>query len=176
MGFSGWTCSEEGQGEFIRKLGDDNSFLGCTWRNPHRLPSKGKTINREYYSNLFERFGPHNVMKKVLFYQDNAPLHTRALSMTKLYELFCELVPHPPYFPHLATCDYFLFPNLIKWLGGKKLSSNDFLKWIQKLEKHWSNCTDLLIQPHIYGIYSAKFRLNYLTIIPSFVIVLRIWR
>ena len=86
--------------------------------------------------------------KKVIFHQDNVRVHTCAVSMAKPYEL----VPHPPYSPDLAPCDYFLFPNLKKWLGGKRFSSNDeiidqknayfkdleksyFLEGIQKLEK-----------------------------------------
>ena len=41
------------------------------------------------------------------------------------YELGYELIPHPPYSPDLAPCDFFLFPNLKIWLGGKKFSSNE---------------------------------------------------
>ena len=80
---------------------------------------KGKAINGEYYANLLDRFNedlkrkrPHMAKKKVL-------VHTCAVSMAKLYELGYELVPHPPYSPDLALSDYFLFPNLKKWLGGE---------------------------------------------------------
>jgi len=41
------------------------------------------------------------------------------------YELGYELIPHPSYSPNLAPCDFFLFPNLKTWLGGKKFSSNE---------------------------------------------------
>ena len=44
--------------------------------------------------------------------------------MAKLHELHFELVPHPPYSPDLVPSDFFLFPNLKLWLGGKKFSSN----------------------------------------------------
>jgi len=44
--------------------------------------------------------------------------------MTKL-QLGYELIPHPPYSPDLAPYDFFLFPNLKTWLGGKKFSSNE---------------------------------------------------
>ncbi|EGI69314.1 Histone-lysine N-methyltransferase SETMAR [Acromyrmex echinatior] len=40
-----------------------------------------------------------------------------------MVELRYELLPHPPYSPDLASCDFF-FPNLKKWLGGKKFTSN----------------------------------------------------
>jgi len=41
------------------------------------------------------------------------------------YELGYELIPHPLYSPDLAPCDFFLFPNLKTWLGGKKFLSNE---------------------------------------------------
>jgi len=44
--------------------------------------------------------------------------------MAKLHELRFELLPHPPYSPDLAPCDFFLFPNLKIWLGEKKFLSN----------------------------------------------------
>ena len=100
--------------------------------------------------------------KKFLFYQDNARVHTCVVSMAKFHELGYELVPHPPYSPDLAPSDYFLFPNLKKWLGGKRFCSNDeiidqtnayfmdleksyFLEGIQKLEKRWTleTCIEL---------------------------------
>ncbi|XP_022822885.1 histone-lysine N-methyltransferase SETMAR-like [Spodoptera litura] len=128
---------------------------------------KGKTINGEYYSNLLGRFDealkekrPHLAKKKVLFHQDNARVHTCAVSMGKIDELGYELLPHPAYSPDLAPCDYFLFPNLKKWLGGKRFASNDevisqtnayfkdldktyFSEGIKKLEKRWAKCIEL---------------------------------
>lgn len=128
---------------------------------------KGKTINGQYYADLLERFDddlrkkrPHLKKKKVLFHQDNARVHTCAVAMAKFKELRYELLPHPPYSPDLAPCDYFLFPNLKKWLGGKRFGSNDevinetnayfddlpkshFLEGIGKLEKRWNKCVEL---------------------------------
>ncbi|UYV64858.1 hypothetical protein LAZ67_3002186 [Cordylochernes scorpioides] len=36
-----------------------------------------------------------------------------------------QLVPHLSYSPYLAPCEFFLFPNIKKWLGGKKISLNE---------------------------------------------------
>jgi len=63
--------------------------------------------------------------KKVLFHHDNAPAHTSALAKAKLVELGYELLPHPPYSPDLAPCDFFLIPNLKKSLVGQKFASNE---------------------------------------------------
>ncbi|GBP28527.1 Histone-lysine N-methyltransferase SETMAR [Eumeta japonica] len=120
---------------------------------------KGKTITVEYYSKLLDRFDvdlkqkrPHLAKKKVLFHQDNARVHTCLVTMAKIHELRYELLPHPAYSPDLAPCDYYLFPNLKKWLGGKRFESNEevitetnayfeslektyYLEGIKKLEK-----------------------------------------
>lgn len=88
---------------------------------------KGKTVSGEYYATLLQRLQqeikakrPHLAKKKVLFHQDNAPVHTLVIAMAKIHELKFELLPHPPYSPDLAPCDFHLFPNLKKWLGGKR--------------------------------------------------------
>ena len=44
--------------------------------------------------------------------------------MAKVYELRFKLLPHPPYCLDLGPSDFFLFPNLKIWLGGKKFLSD----------------------------------------------------
>ncbi|EFN89072.1 Histone-lysine N-methyltransferase SETMAR, partial [Harpegnathos saltator] len=98
---------------------------------------------------------------KVLFHHDNAPAHTSALAAVKLVELVpYELLPHPPYSPDLAPCDFFLFPNLKKSLAGQKFESNEeviaameayfadlektyFSDGLKKLEHRWVKCIEL---------------------------------
>jgi histone-lysine N-methyltransferase SETMAR len=93
---------------------------------------KGKTINGEYYANLLQRLSdeikekrPHLAKKKVLFHHDNAPVHTSVIAVAKINELKFQLLPHAPYSPDLAPSDEFLFPNLKKWLGGKRFADNE---------------------------------------------------
>lgn len=91
----------------------------------------GRTMNGEYYAGLLERLSDeikekrkHLNRKKVLLHRDNAPIHKSAIAMAKTHELHYEILPHPPYSPDLAPCDYHLFPNLKKWLGGKRFADN----------------------------------------------------
>jgi len=93
---------------------------------------KGKTITGQYYAELLQRLKhevqikrPHLAKKKILFHHDNAPAHSSIIAMSKIHELKFELMPHPPYSPDLAPSDYYLFPNLKKWLGGKRFKSNE---------------------------------------------------
>jgi hypothetical protein len=69
------------------------------------------------------------------------------------------VVPDAPYSPDLAPSDFFLFPNLKKWLGGRRFTSNEeviaetngyfaeleesYCEGIKKLEHRWTKCTDL---------------------------------
>jgi len=125
---------------------------------------KGRTITGQYYSELLDRFDkklketrPHVTKKKVLFHHDNAPAHSSGVFAAKLHELRYELLPHPPYSPDLAPCDFFLFPNMKKWLAGKKFSSNEeviaateayfgefeksyFLEGLKKWQERWEKC------------------------------------
>lgn len=125
---------------------------------------KGKTITGQYYAELLQRLKhevqikwPHLAKKKILFHHDNAPAHSSIVAMSKIHELKFELIPHPPYSPDLAPSDYYLFPNLKKWLGGKRFKSNEvvieavnqyfeeldestFKTGITKLENRYEKC------------------------------------
>lgn len=68
---------------------------------------------------------PHLKRKTILFHHDNAPCHTAKFTIEKLAELRFQLVPHAPYPADMAPSDYFLFPNLKKFLAGKKFQSNE---------------------------------------------------
>ena len=61
----------------------------------------------------------------MLFHHDNAPAHTSAIVTAKLFDVRYEILPHPPYSPDFAPSDYFLFPNMKTWLGGRRFSSNE---------------------------------------------------
>ena len=70
---------------------------------------------------------PHLAKKKVLFHHDNAPAHTSAVATAKLVVLGYEQLPYLPYSPDLASCDFYLFPNLEKSLAGQKFKSNEVI-------------------------------------------------
>ena len=70
-----------------------------------------------------------------------------------------ELLPHALYSPDLAPLDYFLFPNLKKWLGGRRFINNEevesavngyfeefngyYKQTIEAIEHHWEKCIEL---------------------------------
>ena len=94
----------------------------------------------------------------VLYHHDNA--HTSLKEMAKLEQLRFELVAHPPYSPDLVPSDYYLFPNLKRWLQGKRFTSNEeviaeteayfegldvsyYRKSIEMLENRYTKCIAL---------------------------------
>ena len=46
------------------------------------------------------------------FQQDNAPVHNSILVTDYMTKMGIKTVPHPPYSPDLAPCDFCLFPKL----------------------------------------------------------------
>ena len=46
------------------------------------------------------------------FHQDNTPVHNSILVTDYLTKMGIKTVPHPPYRPDLAPCDFWLFPKL----------------------------------------------------------------
>lgn len=89
----------------------------------------------------------------IFFHHDNA-----MMNVSKKYKY--ELISNAPNSPDLAPCDYFLFPNLKKWLTGKKCYSSDelreavtgyfnglereyFSEGIQTIENRWNKCIEL---------------------------------
>ena len=46
------------------------------------------------------------------FHQDNTPVHNSMLVTDYLTKMGIKTVPHPPYRPDLAPCDFWLFPEL----------------------------------------------------------------
>ena len=59
-----------------------------------------------------------------MFHQDNAPFHTSGIAMANTNELEFELLTHSPYSSGLVPVDYFLYPNMKKWVGGKRYANN----------------------------------------------------
>ena len=93
---------------------------------------RGRTITGAYYAALLDRLvdeirkkWPHFKKKKILFQDNNALSHTSNIVQAKKHELGFESLLHPPYSPDLAPSDYYLFPNLKRWLCRRRFESNE---------------------------------------------------
>ena len=93
-----------------------------------------------------KRKRPHIERSGILLHHDNAPSHSSRIVMDTVNKL--ELLPHPPYSPDLAICDFWLFPNLKNRLRGNKYESREVremsrdglqhvcLSWVER----WNKC------------------------------------
>ena len=53
-----------------------------------------------------------------ILHQDNAPAHRAIATQETIAQLGIEIMPHPPYSPDLAPCDFYLFPQVKKKFVG----------------------------------------------------------
>ena len=80
----------------------------------------GLTVNEEYYVDVLREFRKRFSRKRPElfesgqwhFQQDNAPVHNSIFVTDYLTKMGIMTLPHPPYSPDLAPCDFCLFPKL----------------------------------------------------------------
>ena len=85
----------------------------------HWVPT-GQIVNKEYYIEVLMEFRQRFRQKRPAlfksgqwhFHQDNAPVHNSILVTDYLTKMGINTVPHPPYSPDLAPCNFWLFPKL----------------------------------------------------------------
>jgi transposase len=104
-----------------------------------------------------EDIAPKFVENTWLLHHDNAPSHTSVLTHQFLAKNKIAVIPHPPYSPDLAPCDFLLFPKMKLKLKGRRfdtieeiqvesqrvhdtLTEKDFQEAFQKLRRRWDRC------------------------------------
>ncbi len=110
------------------------AFFDC--RGLIHLDFGNRTINAVRYGAVLDRLKDsirhkrpglwqpnpvHPHLTNVCFHHDNARPHTANATAVKLADY--QWVPHPPYSPDLAPCDFFLFPFLKKHMRGIQFDS-----------------------------------------------------
>ena len=93
---------------------------------------KGKIITEEYYASLLDRLKTIIVerrlglfKKRVLFFHDNALVHSSRVAQQKLTGMLFELFPHPAYSPDRAPSHFHLFWKLETFLTGQNFVCNE---------------------------------------------------
>ena len=96
---------------------------------------KVKSITGTYYKDIvlkklkkyYQKRHPATGFIHVRLLHDNAPAHTSTIVTAFLKKEKVTVLPHPPYSPDLAPCDFFLFPKLKSFLAGQKYQSRHAL-------------------------------------------------
>ena len=94
-----------------------------------------RALTGKYYKDVvlkklkkyYQKRCPATGFKHVRLLHDNAPAHTSAIVTAFLKKEKVTVLPHPPYSPDLAPCDFFLFPKLKAFLAGQKYQSRQAL-------------------------------------------------
>ena len=92
----------------------------------------GQTVNKEYYVEVLREFRKRFRRKRPAlfksapwhFLQGNASVHNSNLVTDYLTKMGIKTVPHRPYSPDLAPCDFWLFPKLKEKLSRLSLWDN----------------------------------------------------
>ena len=96
----------------------------------------GQMVNKEYYVEVLREFRKRFCRKRPeLFksgqwhlHQDNAPTHKSTMVTSYRTETGIKTVPHPPYSPDLAPCDFWMFPRLKEKLRGRRFEDVEEMK------------------------------------------------
>ena len=113
--------TQEGQTEQIHPQTFDDPFLfNSTGMIYMHWAHTGQTVNKEYYVEVLRELRKRFRRKRPElfksgqwhFHQDNTPVHNSILVTDYLTKMGIKTVPHPPYSPDVAPCDFWLFPKL----------------------------------------------------------------
>ena len=110
-------------------------FFNCRGETVQVAIPHGKTVTGKLYRRLvmkkFENYvkksRPRLGLQSLTILHDNAPAHTSKETIMFLEKKGLTILPHPPYSPDLAPCDFFLFPRLKKTLKGRRYHSGKLL-------------------------------------------------
>ena len=97
-----------------------------------------------YYTSVLAKLRKHIAKKRPQHHRagwrlqhDNARPHVANHVMQFLAKCNITCVPHPPYSPDLAPCDFFLFPSLKAKLWGIRFETSEaVLKWSDAILKN----------------------------------------
>lgn len=91
------------------------------------LPEKATMTGRYYRENVLPQVvsalndrRPITGTSRIMILHDNASAHKTGAVTQYLLENRITTLPHPAYSPHLAPCDFWLFPRLKELLAGNK--------------------------------------------------------
>ena len=132
-------------------------FFWQHWYALHALGFHWTDSQQEYYVEVLREFRKRFRQKRPAllksgqwhFHQDNASVHNSILVTDYLSKMGIKTVPHPPYCPDLAPCDFWFFPKLKEKLLRLSLWDN----WGDERgcdEGHWhAHTRRLLWGPYI---------------------------
>ena len=129
----------------------------------HVVLEKGVSVNADWYVNTclsqivqqLNESRPRTGVKNLFLHHDNASSHTARITKEFIDSSGFTQLPHPPYSPDLAPCDYFLFPKIKKELKGKHFQSRDELLEAMMVELEKIKTEDL---SHCFSSWFSRMK------------------
>ena len=146
-----------------KKQIEDNAHL-FLWPRGEFVPP-GMTVNADFFCYVLRKLCENLQHKRpqkwrnqnLIIYNDNAPAHRSFKVSQFLAKNNMTVIPHPPYLPDLAPCDFFLFPKLKLQMKGRTFDTTeeiqeesqrvldtipkrDFQGCFQAWQKRWDCC------------------------------------
>jgi [histone H3]-lysine36 N-dimethyltransferase SETMAR len=128
-----WVKKGENRPQIVRTARNSKKRMFCIFFSVDgavacKVVKKGSTVTSKYYLNdvlpevlkKFKKKKEGQAVTNVMLHHDNASSHTATIVKEYLAQERITLLPHPPYSPDLAPCDFFLFPKLKKELAGRR--------------------------------------------------------
>jgi len=131
----------------------------------HEYVPWGQTVNKEFYKTVLQCL--RDAVRRLcpmkwhssnwILHHDNASAH-RAVTTNELPAKHnIPSLPHPPYSPEFAPCDFFLFPQLKKTMNGHRfdyveeiqdnttrqlraITKSDYQRWFRRWKECWNKC------------------------------------
>ena len=143
MAHENFSSSEESTHELIQGEYYDYCFLFDSRGIVHKeFVPPGQTVNHAFYKHVLERLRKRvqRVRKDIIddwvLHHNDAPAHT-ALSIREfLAKKNIPVLPHPPYSPNLAPCDFYLFSKLKSKLKGHHFGMMENIQKVVTDELH----------------------------------------
>ena len=103
----------------------------------HEFAPEGQTVNAGFYCSVLRRL--REVIRRKLselwcegnwlLHEDNAPSHRTLVTREFLAHNNIITLPHPPYSPDFAPCDFFFFPKMKLQLKGRHFDRVEEIQW-----------------------------------------------
>ena len=144
--------TQEGQTEQIHSQTFDDPFFDMIYMH---WVSTGQTVNEKYSVEVLKEFRKSFRLKRPAlfksgqwhFQQDNTPVHNSILVTDYLTKMGIKTLPHPPYCPDFAPCDFRLFPKLEENLRGRRWET------IEEMKETVTKVIDTLTQVDFHGAF-----------------------
>ena len=162
MAHENFSSSEESTHEQIQGENHDYFFFDNRGIVHKEFVPPRQTVNHAFYKDVLERLRKRvqrvrrDIADDWVQQHNNAPAHTPLSIREFLVKKNIPVLPHPPYSPDLAPCNFCLFPKLKSKLKGhfgtmeniqkivtdelNTFTKNDFQYCYDHWKKRWNHC------------------------------------